>query len=202
MGPSPSPAWIPFPTAVYRAAAPRRSRPPPIRAVPGALPPSLRPIRSLGKDPVHGSFECSPTPVPHDRLRLPPPSSFGLALHRRSPPSEPWMSLAALQASLRAGPAPACLPRRPACRRRRPDAASPPCLFPHRSPPPPVNPATGRRSASPHPGTASPCPSPPGQLPLIPAGRPRAAVAIHPRRCGPTPCATAKGGARPPLPVR
>ncbi|XP_039784398.1 serine/arginine repetitive matrix protein 1-like [Panicum virgatum] len=60
------------------------------------------PIRSLRKDPVHGSFECSPTPVPHDRLRLPPPSSFGLALHRRSPPSEPWVSLAALQASLRA----------------------------------------------------------------------------------------------------
>ncbi|XP_039778859.1 atherin-like isoform X2 [Panicum virgatum] len=102
MGPSPSPAWIPFPTAVYRAAAPRRSRPPPIRAVPGALPPSLRPIRSLRKDPVHGSFECLPTPVPHDRLRLPPPSSFGLALHRRSPPSEPWVSLAALQSPLRA----------------------------------------------------------------------------------------------------
>ena len=101
MGPSPSPAWIPFLTAVYRAAAPRRSRPPPIRAVPGALPPSLRPIRSLRKDPVHGSFECSPTPVPHDCLRLPPPSSFGLALHRRSPPSEPWVSLAALQSSLR-----------------------------------------------------------------------------------------------------
>ena len=47
MGPSPSPAWIPFPTAVYRAAAPRRSRPPPIRAVPGALPPSLRPYLGL-----------------------------------------------------------------------------------------------------------------------------------------------------------
>jgi len=47
-------------------------------------------------------LESSPTPVPHDRLRLPPPSSFGLALHRRSPPSEPWVSLAALQGSLRA----------------------------------------------------------------------------------------------------
>ncbi|KAG2613861.1 hypothetical protein PVAP13_4KG389370 [Panicum virgatum] len=87
------------------------------------------PIRSLRKDLVHGSFECSPTPVPHDYLRLPPPSSFGLALHRRSPPSEPWVSLAALQSSLCALTLPplaslAVLPRRLASsrigRHRRP----------------------------------------------------------------------------------
>jgi len=78
------------------------------------------PIRSLRKDLVHGSFECSPTPVPHDRLRLPPPSSFGLALHRRSPPSKSWVSLAALPAGVAGSTRPRRLASSRTGRRRRP----------------------------------------------------------------------------------
>ncbi|PUZ39689.1 hypothetical protein GQ55_9G354700 [Panicum hallii var. hallii] len=61
-----------------------------------------------------------PYTAPGDHLGLAPPSSVGPALHHRSQPYEPWVSLAALPPSSRAGPAPACLPRR---RCRRPDAA-------------------------------------------------------------------------------
>ena len=160
------------------------------------------PIRSLRKDPVHGSFESSPTPVPHDHLRLPPPSSFGLALHRRSPPSEPWMSLAALQASLRAGPAPACLPRRPACRPRRPDAASPPSSS-----------RTGRRRRPSTPPLAAEARLPARALLLLALPRPDSCRSSPPavlaRRSPSIPADVAprhalppKEARRPPLPVR
>ncbi|KAG2553737.1 hypothetical protein PVAP13_9KG618750 [Panicum virgatum] len=109
MGPSPSPTWIPFPTAVYRAAAPRRSRPPPIRAVPGALPlsaPLLRPRRRRSAPPCRGDAaapclsilsrhwhprwveEASSLPGGHERWpsreTSPTPSSPVRGLHRPS----------------------------------------------------------------------------------------------------------------------
>jgi len=110
MGPSPSPAWIPFPTAVYRAAAPRHSRPPPIRAVPGALPPSLRPYLGL----VGVELERTP----HAKVLRALERRLGL--HRAASglpcaaPSAPlWRQLdPAAGCSLCAGP-PLTTPRRP-----------------------------------------------------------------------------------------